>query len=103
MADSPASSGRHAVEPSEWLRRALAAGRLGTWEWDVPSGRVTWSREVLSIFGIAEFAGTFDAWGKLVHPADAELVHETLERTLKDRSSSEFNIAHRSIRPDGKC
>jgi two-component system cell cycle sensor histidine kinase/response regulator CckA len=102
MADSPASSGRNAVEPSEWLRRALAAARVGTWEWDVPSGRVTWSREVLKIFGVTEFEGTYQAWGKLVHPADKEFVHETLERALKDRSTSEFNIAHRSIRPDGK-
>ena len=101
MAESPVSSARNPRESTEWLRRALSAGRLGTWEWDLTSGHVTWSREVLGIFGVSEFGGTFEAWGKLVHPADFEFAKATVERALRDQTA-EFVIEHRAILPDGK-
>ncbi len=102
MAEPPVSSGRDPRETAEWLRRALSAARVGTWEFDIRAGTVTWSREVLGIFGIREFGGTFEAWGKLVHPADAEYARATVERAIQDRTATEFRIEHRAILPDGK-
>jgi two-component system cell cycle sensor histidine kinase/response regulator CckA len=102
MAEPPASSGRDPRETTEWLRRALSAGQLGTWEWDVKSGTVTWSREVLGIFGICEFGGDFASWGKLVHPQDSDFVKAAIERALHDRTTSDFRIEHRSILPSGR-
>ena len=102
MADPPVSSTRDPRESTEWLRRALSAGRLGTWEWDVRANQVIWSRETQAIFGISEFGGTFEAWSKLVHPGDAEFARVQIERALRDRSGAEFHIEHRSLLPDGK-
>ena len=102
MAEPPVSSGRDPRESAEWLRRALSAARVGTWEWDVPSGRVTWSREAQSIFGVSAFGETFEAWGKIVHPADLEYAKATVERALRDRNTVDFHIEHRSILPSGK-
>ena len=102
MAEPPVSSGRDPRESAEWLRRALSAARLGTWEFDVRAGRVTWSREVLGIFGVSDFDGTFEAWGKLVHPADLEYAKATVQRALQDRSATDFRIEHRSLMADGK-
>jgi len=102
MGDSPASSERDPRETNEWLRRALSAARLGTWEWDIKSGRATWSREVLRIYGVEHFEGTFDAWVRLVHPADLEFVKLYVERALRDRNTSEFRLEHRSVLSDGR-
>ena len=102
MAEPPVSSGRDPRESAEWLRRALSAARLGTWEWDIRTGRVAWSREVLGIFGVSEFGGTFDAWGKLVHPGDLEHAKATVARTLADHSRTDFRIEHRAIVPSGQ-
>jgi PAS domain S-box-containing protein len=102
MAEPPASSSRDPRESAEWLRRALSAARLGTWEWDVPSGRVIWSREALQIFGVSAFGGTYESWVKLVHPADVEFAKASIERTLSDHNASEFRIEHRAILPDAK-
>ncbi len=66
------------------------------------AGHVTWSREVLGIFGVSEFGSTFDAWTKLVHPADLEFAKATVERALQDRSTMDFSIEHRAIVPSGK-
>jgi PAS domain S-box-containing protein len=94
MAESPQSA--------EWLRRALSAARLGTWEWDIASGRVIWSRELEGIFGIEAFGGDLAAWERLVHPADLEFVRATIARALHDRSGAEFRVEHRAILPDGR-
>jgi two-component system, cell cycle sensor histidine kinase and response regulator CckA len=98
MSEPPVSSDR---ECNEWLGRALSAARLGTWQWDVASGRVTWSREVLRIFGMTEFGGSFEAWSKVVHPADLEFTKAALERALQG-SSADFQVEHRAISPGGK-
>ncbi len=102
MAEPPVSSGRDPRESTEWLRRALSAGRLGTWEWDLKTGAVTWSREVLGIFGVSEFGGTYAAWKQLIHPGDAPACQEVLDRVRQDRQYSDFRIEHRSIQPSGK-
>lgn len=102
MAESPVSSAGNDRESSEWLRRALSAGRLGTWEWDVRQNKVTWSREVLRIFGIEEFGGSFEHWSKLVHPEDLGFAKLQIERALGDRSGADFYIEHRALLPDGK-
>jgi two-component system cell cycle sensor histidine kinase/response regulator CckA len=101
MAEPPASSGRDPRESTEWLRRALSAARLGTWEWDIKAGRVTWSREAMSIFGISEFGGDFQSWSKSVHPADLDFAKAAVDRALRDRTGAEFRIEHRSILPNG--
>jgi len=102
MAERPVSSAQQPRESTDWLRRALSAGRLGTWEWDVKSGRVTWSRETLSIFGISQFGGTLESWVNLVHPGDVELANSQIDRALRDRNEQEFYIEHRAVLPDGK-
>src|SRR6187402_1319506 len=99
MAESPVSRD---PQQSSWLRRALSAGRLGTWEWDIRASEVTWSPEVLEIFGIETFAGTVEAWAELVHPQDRDFAKAVLERALRDRNNSEFHIEHRALLPDGK-
>src|SRR6187399_1654610 len=101
MAESPASSEPGSREGSEWWRRALSAGRLGTWEWDLKHDTVIWSREVLGIFGISEFAGTFAAWNKLVYPADLDYAKAQMERSLREPNGADFYIEHRAQRPDG--
>src|SRR5690349_20241410 len=101
MGQPPASSSRDPRENSEWLSRALSAARLGTWEWDIPSGAVTWSREVLGIFGVSEFGGNLQSWNQLVHPADRDFVKVVIERALQDHTSTEFRIEHRALRPSG--
>jgi PAS domain S-box-containing protein len=55
----------------ERLRLAQRAAHIGTFDWDVPSGRVAWTDEEERLFGIepGTFAGTIEAWGTFVLPA----------------------------------
>jgi PAS domain S-box-containing protein len=87
-------------QSEERLRLALEAGHMGTWEWNIPSGRITWSPGLHAIHGIApgSFAGTFDAHLSDVHPEDREQVKNSLARTLE--AGEKHQIEYRLVWPD---
>jgi two-component system, cell cycle sensor histidine kinase and response regulator CckA len=83
-------------------QRALEAARVGTWEWDMATGHVTWSEQVEPIFGLSPgaFAGNFDAYLALVPEADRGAVARALERATHDGSDA-YEIEHRIVWADG--
>ncbi len=88
-------------EESERLQRAQEAGRTGTWEWDVPAGKVAWSRGLEAIHGLAPgaFPGTLAAALDHVHPEDRGGVGRAIARALEGRP--EACLEYRVLRPDG--
>ena len=90
-------------EARERLALAQTAARIGTFDWDVPSGRVTWTAETERLFGLepGTFAGTYQAWRPLMHPADAEQAERMLSEAAA-RGDREVDLAFRvRRRPDG--
>ncbi|HEX5099116.1 MAG TPA: ATP-binding protein [Polyangiaceae bacterium] len=83
------------------LRFALDAARMGTWEWDIPSGKVTWAGGVEAIFGLPQrgFAGTYEAYLALVHTDDHDWVLSAIDGALK--GGNVYCIEHRVVWPDG--
>jgi len=68
----------------ERLEIALAAGNMGTWEWDIRSGSVTWSPslEAMHQIPIGSFAGSFEAFAKDMHPGDKPRVLELIQQSI---------------------
>jgi two-component system, cell cycle sensor histidine kinase and response regulator CckA len=97
MADTPDSSERSPESAPDWLQRVLSSARLGTWEWNPTTGRVTWSAQVADIFGISTFEGTYADWSKVVHPADLELTKAALNRALIHGESREVRLEYRVL------
>src|SRR5690606_25296470 len=60
----------------ERLRIALEAGRMGTWDWDVATGAVTWSPGLEAIFGVPPggFGSGFEEYRRAIHPDDRDAV-----------------------------
>ena len=85
----------------EQLRVALEAGRLGAWDWDIRAGKVTWSAMLERIHGLAtgEFAGTFEAYQRDIHPEDRAHVLSAITRSVEQRC--DHHIVYRIVRPDG--
>ncbi|MGE0041914.1 MAG: ATP-binding protein [Vicinamibacterales bacterium] len=99
-------SDRRAVEErlrrsEERLRLAFDAGRMGTWDWELASGRLEWTGHLEEIHGLAPgtFEGTFDGFEALVHPDDRARVRATLDQARED--CADFEIEFRNPRPDG--
>jgi PAS domain S-box-containing protein len=87
-------------EREERLQLALDAGRMGNWEWNVQTGKVTWSTELEAIHGLAPgtFPGTFDAYKKDIHPEDLKKVQRAITGSLE---RGEHHVEYRIVRPDG--
>ncbi len=84
------------------LRLAAEAGRLGTWEWELPSRRVLWSPEIERIHGLelGTFPGTFEAFQADLHPDDREQVLAQVEDTIANRTP--YLIEYRIVQPDNE-
>ena len=61
----------------ESLAKAQHIARIGSWEWSIHTGEVTWSPELYSIYGLDpnSFTPTMDWFIRYVHPDDQELVN----------------------------
>jgi PAS domain S-box-containing protein len=86
------------------LHLALDAGRMGTWDWDIKSGRVSWSAQLESIHGLepGAFGGTLDAFRRDVHPADVERLQSAISAAL-EAPEADYSIEYRIVREDGAC
>lgn len=93
---------QEALERSEaMLSTAVEAGEMGAWEWDIKSNRVIWTDRLYQIHGLSksDFAGTSEAFAKLVHPDDSARVQSAIEGSL--RGDAPYTLIFRAIRPDG--
>ena len=74
---------------------------VGTWEWNVSTGDVFWSDEVLTMFGLdlEAFGGKYNNVSGLVHPDDLDRWQEDVRACMED--GKEHNIEFRVVRPDG--
>lgn len=91
-----------ARESEERLRLALDAGRMGTWEWDLLTGGLSWSSGMERLFGLAPggFEGTLDAFQKHLHPDDREPVMRYLAEAAE--GEREPHVEYRVLHPDGQ-
>jgi len=86
----------------ERLRLAQQAARLGTFERDVRTGRVTWAAGLESLYGMppGSLEGKTTAFfSDLIHPADRERVAHLIQEGLKTGRRTEGEW--RAIWPDG--
>ncbi|MES1166196.1 MAG: PAS domain S-box protein [Verrucomicrobiota bacterium] len=88
-------------ESERRLRLALEAGRMGTWEYDLATGRVHWSPAIERMHGIAvgSFPGTFEAYQSDIHPDDRAWVLAAVEQNIEQ--GVEHQLLYRIVRPDG--
>lgn len=80
---------------------AAAAAELGTWEWDLTSGRVTWDERLEVMYGFApgSFDGTYETYQQVLHPEDRAAVRDAIQEALE--TTSGHHVQHRIVRPDG--
>ena len=84
------------------LDAAQKVGQMGFWEFDVESGRSTWTDQVYEIYGVDRnsFANTVEAFRTFVPPEDLAALVKQQRRALADGSA--VDLRHRLIRPDGR-
>lgn len=85
----------------ERLRLALRVAGDAIYDWDLPSGRMTWSDNALDILGLAdcEAIGCFDSFLARIEPEDREVLRQIHARHFEDRHR--FECEYRFRRGDG--
>jgi PAS domain S-box-containing protein len=93
---------RHAEESESRLHVALAAGQMGTWEYDLLKCRSFWSEELERMHGLepGTFDGSVEMVLKLVHPLDMERFADLLRNCSPSREA-DHEVEFRMVRPDG--
>ena len=84
------------------LRLAQQAGRIGSFERDVRTGRVTWSEGLESLYGLppgSVHGQTTAFFNDLIHPDDRERTAHLIQQALKTGQPTEGEW--RAIWPDG--
>lgn len=82
------------------LDRAQGIAHIGSWEWDIVTGKLVWSDEIYRIFGLTpqEFAATYEEFLKAIHPDDRELVAGAVNKSLAE--DVPYVVSHRVLRPN---
>jgi PAS domain S-box-containing protein len=83
------------------LADAQQLAHIGSWEWDIPGNRLSWSDEMYRIYGRSpeHVAVTYRTFLEWLHPNDRESVVSTIQRAYEDHQP--FSFEHRVVRPDG--
>jgi PAS domain S-box-containing protein len=83
------------------LAEAQVLAHLGSWEWDIPRNRITWSDELSRLYGFEPPSTkvTYESFLERIHPADLELVLDAIKRART--TGSPFDLEHRVLLPDG--
>jgi len=88
----------------EHLRLALNSSNVGTWEWDMLTGEVTWSANVEKVFNIApgSFKGGYEEYLELIHLDDLQTVTTAIDDALN--TNKPYAVEHRvkCVR-EGEC
>ncbi len=88
-------------QSNTYLIDAQSIAKIGHWEWDIATNRLSWSDEIYNIFGYKpqELDATYDAFLNTIHPDDREAVVEAVNQAVENNHS--YNIFHRIVLPDG--
>jgi PAS domain S-box-containing protein len=91
------------LRQSERLRSlALAAGQMGSWEWNVARGSTVWDQGQCEIFGVDPhtFVPSLRSVQPLINPEDFELLVSAFRKINKDANT--FQTEFRALRPNGE-
>ena len=84
----------------EQLRLAQSAAHVGIWDWQPANNRISWSAEMLKLYGVSQSLHSYDEWRKLVHADD--LVRIEAERAEALRNQQVFNVEYRIMHGSGE-
>ncbi|ABB23804.1 PAS domain-containing sensor histidine kinase [Pelodictyon luteolum] len=89
------------IENRSRLEQALAAAKAGIWEWDLLTGRNTWSDEVWALYGLEPHSRepSFAVWAETLHPEDRDAACLSVQSASAE--GREISFEYRVPRADG--
>ena len=75
---------------TERFEMAQQAAEVGTWDWDIVTGRIEWSDQMFNLFRLdpLENAASFESWKSIIHLQDAEIAGIRIDEALRRKDNS---------------
>jgi PAS domain S-box-containing protein len=88
-------------QANERIKVATDSGGIGLFDWDIPTGVLTWDGRMHRLYGLApdEARSTYDLWRRSLHPDDRDATEQALRDAID--SSRPFDTEFRIVWPDG--
>ncbi|MFQ3627009.1 MAG: PAS domain-containing protein [Cyanobacteriota bacterium] len=89
-------------EQEDLLRLTLDLNHVGTWKWDLSSGRLFWNENHFQLLGLSseQVEPAYEHWQRAVHPDDCPWVEQQVQTALTQHT--DYRAEYRIILPDGK-
>ena len=84
------------------LKTAQRIAKLGSWEYEIATSKLTWSDEVFHIYGLepSDNPPNYDRLKLYIHPDDWEHFHQIVQTAIN--SAQSYDLEHRILQPNGK-
>jgi PAS domain S-box-containing protein len=81
---------------------AIDAAQIGSFDWDLVTGRLVWDDRLVEIFGYSRttFDETIDAFSERLHPDDRERTQDALQAAID--TCGEYDAQFRVVLPTGE-
>ena len=88
-------------EKSKQLNEAQRIAHVGSWQWDIETGKEVWSDEQFRIFGFepGESEATYELFSKCLHSEDHDKVMQDVAKAIEEKK--DFNSEYRIVTKNG--
>src|SRR5260370_18089090 len=84
------------------MQLAVKASGVGMWDWDLITRQIVYTDQMAVYLGLfPDTSASEERFRACLHPDDREPVERTHQRTLAEKTETEFSIEYRTIWPDG--
>jgi len=88
------------ITSAEKLKEAQQIAQIGHWDWEIASGKLTWSDNMYNIYGLKTEEGiSYERFIAHVYPDDRANMEANIEYALQTKNFNDF--FHRIITPEG--
>jgi len=85
---------------TERLSLATAVAKVGVWEWDLASNKLTWDATMFDIYKLPPVVPMpYERWSGAVHPEDLAAVESSVQRAIEEKGQGA--VEYRILLPDG--
>jgi PAS domain S-box-containing protein len=88
-------------ETTDRLLSSQQIAHVGSWDWDITGGELSWTDEIYNIVGRMRsgFEATYENFLECIHPDDRGLVASAVAQAVE--KDTPYDIEHRVVHPDG--
>lgn len=91
----------HANSMARLLDESQKKAKLGSWEWDIKTNKVTWSKQQYELFECdPKMSVSFETYLRFLSSVDRVATRELIDQALKGKS--EYNVEHEVHLPSGR-